>query len=190
MMWRQQFCVLWLKEGDKSFKFFHAKTFNIRQRNSLTFIKNDAKEQLDEARLDAHIVAYFKNLYSANQDKGSLDFLSNLGNRLSDSMRTEMAQDFIVEEIKVALNQMHPIKAPGPNEMSPLFYQRYWNIIGSSVTQALLKALNTYQLPKDLNHTFLPLIPKKKQPTHVTDFRPISLCNVRTNFFLRSSLIE
>lgn len=89
-------------------------------------------------------MAYFKNLYSANQDKGSLDFLSNLGNRLSDSMRTEMAQDFIVEEIKVALNQMHPIKAPGPNEMSPLFYQRYWNIIGSSVTQALLKALNTY----------------------------------------------
>lgn len=30
----------------------------------------------------------------------------------------------------------------------------------------------------DLNHTFVTLIPKVSPPTKVTDFRPISLCNV------------
>jgi hypothetical protein len=33
-------------------------------------------------------------------------------------------------------------------------------------------------MPADLNMTHLALIPKVKTPTSVTEFRPISLCNV------------
>jgi hypothetical protein len=31
---------------------------------------------------------------------------------------------------------------------------------------------------RDINSTFIALIPKIKNPTSVTEFRPISLCNV------------
>lgn len=73
---------------------------------------------------------------------------------------------------------MHPTKAQGPNGMPPLFFQCHWHIVGSSVTKALLDALNSGQIPRDLNHTYFTLIPKKAQPQSIMDYRLISLCNI------------
>lgn len=73
---------------------------------------------------------------------------------------------------------MHPTKAPDSNGMPPLFFQCHWHIVDPSITKALLDALNLGQIPKDLNHTYFTLIPKKAQPQSITDYRPISLCNI------------
>lgn len=73
---------------------------------------------------------------------------------------------------------MHPLKAPGPNGLPALFYQKYWDIVGRDVTSVALEVLNNGKSPEDINKTFLVLIPKCKNPTTPKDFRPISLCNV------------
>ena len=62
--------------------------------------------------------------------------------------------------------------------MPPLFFQHYWKLIGDDVIDYVLAFLNSASLPEHLNHTFITLIPKKKNPEHASDFRPISLCNV------------
>ena len=46
------------------------------------------------------------------------------------------------------------------------------------VSQAVLSSLNSSSLLKSVNHTFITLISKVKNPKRVTEFRPISLCNV------------
>lgn len=46
------------------------------------------------------------------------------------------------------------------------------------ITQAVLSSLNSDSLLKSINHTFITLIPKFQNPERVTEFRPISLCNV------------
>ena len=46
------------------------------------------------------------------------------------------------------------------------------------VSQAVLSSLNSSSLLKSINHTFITLISKVKNPERVTEFRPISLCNV------------
>lgn len=51
-------------------------------------------------------------------------------------------------------------------------------MVGSSVTAAVLHALNSGSFPLTLNHTILTLIPKMKSPCRVADYRPISLYNV------------
>ena len=81
---------------------------------------------------------------------------------------------------------MAPLKELGPDGMPPLFYQHYWELVGKDITNSVLSFLNSATLPKHLNHTFITLIPKVKNPELVSQFRPISLCNVLYKiFFLR-----
>ena len=62
--------------------------------------------------------------------------------------------------------------------MPPLFYQSYWPDVGTEVTHAVLSCLNSGSILRSINHTFISLIPKVKNPEKVTKFRLISLCNV------------
>ena len=73
---------------------------------------------------------------------------------------------------------MAPLKAPGSDGMPHLFFQTFWSDIGLDVSEAVLSCLNSGTILKSINHTFLTLIPKVKNPEIVAQFRPISLCNV------------
>ncbi|GKC52346.1 hypothetical protein Tco_1075091 [Tanacetum coccineum] len=53
-----------------------------------------------------------------------------------------------------------------------------WNIIGSDICNAIRDFFSNGQLLKEINHTFLALIPKVPTPFRVNDFRPILCCNV------------
>ena len=94
-----------------------------------------------------------------------------------------LSSEFTLLEVKWAINQMAPLKALGPDGMPPLFYQHYWNLIGHDISKFVLHYLNSTTLPDHLNHTFITLIPKKKNPKVASEFRPISLCNVLYKIF-------
>ena len=81
-------------------------------------------------------------------------------------------------EVTKALNQMHPFKTHGPDSMSPIFYQKYWYIVGSDVTREVLKFLNKDISPTNINHTYVVLNPKCQNPYNNTQFHPVSLCNI------------
>ena len=51
-------------------------------------------------------------------------------------------------------------------------------MVGSSVTAAVLSILNSGHLLRNIDLTHIALIPKHKNPDKMSDFRPISLCNV------------
>uniref|UniRef100_A0A2N9GDF4 Reverse transcriptase domain-containing protein n=1 Tax=Fagus sylvatica TaxID=28930 RepID=A0A2N9GDF4_FAGSY len=82
------------------------------------------------------------------------------------------------EEVRMTLFQMHPSKAPGPDGMSSFFFQKYWNIVGANVSAAVLSVLNSGKMLRKINLTHISLIPKKKNPERMSEYRPISLCNV------------
>ena len=92
---------------------------------------------------------------------------------------------FKADEVWQALQQMHPTKSPGLDGMSPIFYQKYWDIVGVSVSNCVLQALNTGVMPRDINDTYICLVLKIKNPQKITDYRPISLCNVIYKLILK-----
>ena len=67
--------------------------------------------------------------------------------------------------------------------MPPLFFQSYWSLVGLDVKESILMYLNSSMLPKSLGHSFITLIPKVKNPKHITQYRPVSLSNVLYRVF-------
>ena len=80
---------------------------------------------------------------------------------------------------------MGPTKAPGPDVMNALFYQKIWHIVGNEVIDAVLNFLHTGHMVPDINYTYIVLIPKLKKPKKMANFRPISLCNVIYKIILK-----
>lgn len=50
----------------------------------------------------------------------------------------------LYEATKVAktLSQMHPLKSLGPDAMNTIFCQKFWHIVGDSVTKTVLLFVN------------------------------------------------
>ena len=85
-----------------------------------------------------------------------------------------LSSEYSAEEVRTALFQM----APGPDGMNALFYQKYWHVVGNDVIAAILDFLNSGIMIPNINYTHIVLIPKVKSPERISDFGPISLCNV------------
>ena len=81
-------------------------------------------------------------------------------------------------EFKKAIFQMGATKSPGSDSMPALFSQKYWNIVGLEVTEAVLNFLNYGDFIDKINQTFIFLIPKVKSLENMKQFHLISLCNV------------
>lgn len=74
---------------------------------------------------------------------------------------------FIDEEIKMAFFHMHPSKSPGPDGMSPGFYQKHWAIVGQDVCNEVKALLSFGIMLRKINYTHVTLI-FKSNPTVMT----------------------
>ena len=93
-------------------------------------------------------------------------------------MNRFLCQPFQANEVHRALKQMHLKKSPEPDDMPPLFYQHFWSLSGKCVTKAILDFLNLGIIPPKFNEIHIILIPKIKNLTKITQYRPICLSNV------------
>ena len=123
-------------------------------------------------------VDYFDNLFSVSSRQQMEECLSTVLARVTTDMQEMLSGDFNADEIKEAAFQMGLKKAPGPDGMNALFYKKFWHIVGDDVVNVVLDFLNNGVMLPDLNHTNIVLIPKVKNPEKMSEFRPISLCNV------------
>ena len=88
------------------------------------------------------------------------EYLDSIPQVVTEDMNATLTGEFKALEVEVALKQIAPLKAPGPDGMPPLFYQNLWDLVSSDVTSTVLHFLNKGSLPSPLNHTFITLIPK------------------------------
>jgi hypothetical protein len=123
-------------------------------------------------------VNYFRNMFATSYPTRIAETLTAVEKVVSEESNQRLLQPYTSEEVRVALFQMHPSKAPGSDGMSSFFFQKYWHIVGDSVSTAVLSVLNSGKLLRKTNLTYISLIPKKKNPEKMSDYRPISLCNV------------
>ncbi|XP_019177735.1 PREDICTED: uncharacterized protein LOC109172940 [Ipomoea nil] len=98
--------------------------------------------------------------------------------RISHDQNATLEKPINSDEVRAAVFSMHPDKSPGPDGLSPAFFQLHWDILGTEVVSFCHNFLTSGQLPASVNETHIVLIPKTKHPELMSEFRPISLCNV------------
>ena len=176
--WRQRAKEDWLKHGDQNSRYFHASANQKKKASMITEISDEwgAKWETEERIGDA-FAKYFQDLFTSAGPRQMDSVLEKVDRRVSD-MNNVLLKEFTIEEVGIALNQMAPLKAPGLDGFSASFFQKYWAVIGNEVSRVILYFLNNGVLNKELNLTYIALIPKVVNPVCVTEFRLISLCNV------------
>jgi hypothetical protein len=104
--------------------------------------------------------------------------LDHVPRKVTDEMNRFLCASFDESEVKNALYQMFPTKAPGADGFPAHFFLRNWDVCGDDITRIVLRVLNGDEIPTKINGTFIVLVPKVQNPISLSQFRPISLCNV------------
>ena len=153
---------------------------HYRQNEILKLKRVDGSWCEGEHQIATLFVDYFSSLFRSNELAASNmeEVLTATPWVVTHDMNQFLLAKFTKSEVDLALKQMSPLNAPGPNRMPLIFYQHYWVKIGVDVVQAILTWLNSDTIYPSLNHTYITLILKVKCPQQVTKFHPISLCNI------------
>ncbi|KAM6584602.1 hypothetical protein CsatB_011604 [Cannabis sativa] len=176
--WKQRSKQLWLKEGDHNSSYFHKAATTRKRHNKIVSLKNDNGVRVGwENGLDQVMKDYFSTLFQASNStcQEVVDSVHcSVPNSIHENLHTAISE----EEVKKAIFQMHPDKSPGPDGMTPAFYQKCWSIVGRDVVRAVQKFFVTGEFDQSCSKANIVLIPKKKNPEDMTQLRPIALCNV------------
>ncbi|KAA3474645.1 reverse transcriptase [Gossypium australe] len=178
LLWRQKARCDWLQLGDRNTKFYHSCTIKRRKHNRIMTLRVDNGDWCsDQNILQNKAVEFFQKLYG--EAPNTPEDTPNHGFPCIKPSEIRFLETPISnEEIKKALFDMAPLKAPGSDGYHALFFQSQWDILGNDVCQWVKSVFDGKPIEPELNNTLLVLIPKKESPEDFSQFRPISLCSV------------
>ena len=93
---------------------------------------------------------------------------------LSAEEAASMESHISMEEIEMAVWSCEGSK-PGPDGLNFNFIKKFWPVLKDAFFKAVARLESTGRLSMGCNASFLALIPKKRDPLLIDDFRPISL---------------
>lgn len=121
---------------------------------------------------------YFSELFQSSSPRSYDPAFQSMAPRVTAEMNEDLTRLVSAEEVREAMFSINPSSAPGPDGMTGLFFQKFWEDIGPQVTKEIQEAFSSGEIPSDWNFTYLCLIPKTQNPEVMSDLRPISLCSV------------
>ncbi|CAO2822651.1 unnamed protein product [Amaranthus hypochondriacus] len=152
--------------------------------------KNSHKKKKIESLLDANRIvrmdqeelsvvrSYYADMFTSSRPPIHMSSFDSISLRLTDDMHSILLKPYVKEEVVEELKGMHLGKSPSPDGFPAMFYNKFWDVIGSNVCDLVLRFLNHGGMPERINETHVLLIPKVKKPKEMKDLRSISLCNI------------
>ena len=122
-MWQQRSRLHWLVSGDSNMKYFHNRASQrFRQNSIFELCDSDRVLALGEENVSAMIVDFYSKLFSSSNSWDMEMVVQHTKRVVSSDMNDGLVEAFTKEEVEIALKQMAPLKAPGPDGMPPLFF--------------------------------------------------------------------
>ncbi|KAA3488752.1 reverse transcriptase [Gossypium australe] len=179
VFWKQRARVNWLQHGDRNTSFFHKMAGQQNLRGRVLELEDEFANRTTEREEMIKIASsYFEMLFSGSEEEPDEHILGLVKRSVTPSMNEALLKQFTEGEIFQAVKEMPPLKALGVDGFVAIFFQKYWHIVGTDISRYCLAILNRHSDLGDINRTRIVLIPKVDKPKTMSQFRPISLCNV------------
>ena len=120
LQWRQRAKIEWLRSGDWNMKFYHACS-NYRKKSNTIYAITDFEGRICSSKDEIQLAFanYFVGLFTFENAGNMMPCLEPISCQVIKDMNKSLLQPFTAEEVRevrLALYQMTPLKAPGPDE--------------------------------------------------------------------------
>ncbi|GKB03041.1 RNA-directed DNA polymerase, eukaryota, reverse transcriptase zinc-binding domain protein [Tanacetum coccineum] len=168
-----------LSEGDQNTTYFYEILKSRKHKGRIKSICNENGNRYDGDKVAKAFFEHFKKFLGTKQVVQPLSSVDiNLEKTLSEDEAKDMISMVTNDEIKEAIFDIDSNKASGPDGYTSRFFKKAWSIIGKEVYLAIRGFFINGKLLGEINATMIALIPKLEVPNKVSEFRPISCCNV------------
>ncbi|KAM0896212.1 hypothetical protein ACQ4PT_023338 [Festuca glaucescens] len=114
IMAKQRSRVEWLKEGDRNTAFFHARASARKKNNRIdSLVRDDGSKCDDVEGIKGMVHEFYEQLFTSEVIPSMEEVLEAILAKVSDQMNEHLCSPYSDEEIRSALFQMGPTKAPG-----------------------------------------------------------------------------
>ncbi|KAA3484076.1 reverse transcriptase [Gossypium australe] len=173
IFWEQRARVNWLKNGDRNTSYFHRMAGQRHSHGRISELVDDNGVRHSEPTEMLKVTSdYFVDLFTTSEMGLDEHLLSLVEKKMTDNMNDYLLQHFTEEDVWNALKSMLPLKAPGVDGFSLLAHY------GPGGIEILPCCTEWTKEIGDINKTRIVLIPKVDKPKSMSQFRPISFCNV------------
>jgi len=164
--------------GDKNNKFLYSSLKNRYNKNYIAHLfDKEGKAATDISKLRDDASSFYDQLYNQESYWDSFSHLI-VKRRLTSDTAAWLVREVTDMEIKSTMFQLNPDKAPGPDGFNARFFQLHWDMVGIDICKAVKFFFTHKKLVREINHTFLTLVPKSTNANSLSDFRPIACCNL------------
>ncbi|XP_057999242.1 uncharacterized protein LOC131178309 [Hevea brasiliensis] len=179
IMWFQKSREHWIIDGDRNTAFFHASAVLKGSKKHISRLKDSNSSWVSDQRRLLHMaMEFYQNLYTVDSIVAGLASLPPGFPVISFSDLEFISNPFTAKEVKSASWDMDSYKAPGPDGFQAVFFQKSWAILGADLINMALSFLNGGALPVGACDILITLLPKVEVLESISQFRPVSLCNM------------
>ena len=134
--WALKSRLQWANFGDRNTTFFHISTIGKRHHNKILCLKNQNGEWSNSpVEMKQIVQSYFVGLYTTGFESSARAIpWPEVHNTFPQDICSTLMQEVSPAEIKNAIMSFKPFKSPGPDGLYPVFFQKFWDTLGPSVT--------------------------------------------------------
>lgn len=121
------------------------------------------------------VVAFQKNLYITELTGSVIRCPSGCFPTVEPNLLGQLDREVSMHEVRKALFDMAPLKAPGIDGLHAQFFQSQWNAVVESLVDMVKKGFGSGLVNEYLNKTLIVLIPKFQGPEVYPNFA-LSVC--------------
>ncbi|XP_026383665.1 uncharacterized protein LOC113279176 [Papaver somniferum] len=171
-----------IKDMDSNSKYFHTKVNKRRTRNNIDAIQDHNNIWLQSREdIAQHLTHHYKSINTSSNPVIDVNFYKNIPSIISVEENESLIRIPSNEEIFATLKSMENWSSPGPEGFQAGFYKSQWATVGDDVCNMVKRFFKTRHILKQINETYISLVPKKKKCTCAADYRPIVLRNTSYN---------